>query len=371
MIEIYLPTLDVNSNEGTVNSWMVPDCSLVQKEQPLAEIETAKVLLELPAPEGGWLLQEVAAGENFAEGQRLALLFESLEALENYQKNHSKPSTSKITSPANYRATKKAEALAQKLGVDLNRIDAPGLITEKIVRAHHQVSTPELPEPLKPAHETQRIILIGAGLGATQVIDILEGNVEQTVVGIVDDDESKWGQEVEDIPVVGGKDRLRELFERNSFDAAIVAISTSVKVRALFRHFCQEASIPLANAIDPSAKIGRKVTMGSGNVICAHCHLGTRVSMGDNNFLSAYSSFDHHSILGNDISTGPGCLSSGCVELKDRVRLGTGVFMEPHVVLGEAVQVASGAVILTSVSDFHSIKTKVITTQIVPPRGKS
>lgn len=55
--------------------------------------------------------------------------------------------------------------------------------------------------------------------------------------------------------------------------------------------------------------------------------------VGDNNFISAYNSFDHHSELGSDISTGPGCMTSGLVQIGDRCRLGTRIFIEPHVTL--------------------------------------
>ena len=98
--------------------------------------------------------------------------------------------------------------------------------------------------------------------------------------------------------------------------------------------------------------------LGDGNVICALCHFGVGTRVGDNNFFSAYNSFDHHNVLGSDISTGPGCMTSGLVRIGDGVRLGTGIFVEPHVELGDGVQVASGAVIVTSVPAGHAVKTR-------------
>jgi acetyltransferase-like isoleucine patch superfamily enzyme len=150
----------------------------------------------------------------------------------------------------------------------------------------------------------------------------------------------------------------------------VVAISTSVDARARLRALCEAAGAPLANAIDPRVKLATGVTIGSGNVICAYCHFGTETRIGDNNFISAYNSYDHHNVLGNDISTGPGCMTSGEVTLEDRVRLGAGVFVEPKVVLGEGVMVASGAVIVRSVPAHHAVKTKVVTTTVVPVRPR-
>ncbi len=120
--------------------------------------------------------------------------------------------------------------------------------------------------------------------------------------------------------------------------------------------------------IDPTARIAAGVQMGAGNVICAFCHFGVGTVIGENNFLSAYNSFDHHTRLGNDISTGPGCMTSGLVEIGDRCRLGTGIFIEPHVHVGAGVQIASGAVIVSSVPPDHAVKTRVVTTAVVPIR---
>jgi UDP-3-O-[3-hydroxymyristoyl] glucosamine N-acyltransferase len=171
------------------------------------------------------------------------------------------------------------------------------------------------------------------------------------------------------VPVVGGMARLRELHAAGAFDAAVITISTSIAARARLRAMCAELDLPLANAIDPTARIGTGVRLGSGNVICAFCHLGVGTRLGDNNFLSAYNSFDHHNVLGSDISTGPGCMTSGLVKIGDRTRLGTGIYIEPHVELGAGVQVASGAVIVASVPDGHAVKRRVFTTAVVPIRG--
>ena len=212
-------------------------------------------------------------------------------------------------------------------------------------------------------------MLIGSGYGATQVLDILGTDAEQVAVALVDEDTSRWGAEVEGVPVVGGPDRLEQLHRDEAFDAVIVAISTSVAARARFRELCTRHGIPLANAIDPSARIASQVNMGTGNVICAFCHFGVGASIGDNNFLSAYNSFDHHSTLGSDISSGPGCMTSGLVDIGDRVRLGTGVFVEPKLQIGDDAVIASGSIIVTSVPEGHVVKARSGASVVSPRRA--
>ena len=200
------------------------------------------------------------------------------------------------------------------------------------------------------------------------MIDILQAAESGTAVAIVDDDASRWAGEVMGVPVVGGFERLVTLFGEGAFDAAIIAISTSVPARARLREALAANGIPLANAIDPTARIAAGVTFGTGNVVCAFCHFGVGTVVGDNNFLSAYNSYDHHNRLGSDISTGPACATSGLVVLGDRVRLGTGIYVEPHVELGDDVQVASGSVIVASVPAGHAVKRRAVTTVVVPRR---
>jgi len=200
------------------------------------------------------------------------------------------------------------------------------------------------------------------------VIDILRAAGSGTAVAVVDDDESRWAGEVMGVPVVGGFERLVKLFGDSAFDTAIITISTSVPARTRLREALASNGIPLANAIDPTARIAGGVTFGTGNVICAFCHFGVDTVVGDNNFVSAYNSYDHHNRLGSDISTGPACATSGLVILGDRVRLGTGIYVEPYVELGDDVEVASGSVIVASVPAGHVVKRRVVTTAVVPRR---
>jgi acetyltransferase-like isoleucine patch superfamily enzyme len=168
--------------------------------------------------------------------------------------------------------------------------------------------------------------------------------------------------------VVGGTEHLARRYAEGWFDSAVISISTSVPARTRLRELCAGLGIPLANAVDATARIGAEVELGTGNVVCAFCHFGVATRIGDNNFLSAYNSFDHHNVLGSDISTGPGCMTSGLVRIGDRVRLGTGIFVEPHLEIGDGAQVASGAVIVTSVPAGHAVKRRIPTMTVVPIR---
>ena len=122
----------------------------------------------------------------------------------------------------------------------------------------------------------------------------------------------------------------------------------------------------LANIIDKTCKISADVEIGYGNVICAFCHFGTETRIGDNNFISAYNSYEHHNVLKSDISTGPGCMTSARVTIGDCVRMGTGIFIQPGIDIGDNAILASGSIIINSVPDNHIVKMKSGATVVVP-----
>ena len=372
MRELVVPTMDVNSDTAIVTVWHVPDRSYVSAGDVVAEIETSKAVLEIVAPVPGYLLRCAREGDEIVLLSALAYLFETSEALDEHAARLAEATAAASESSNGLRATAPAIQRAAEFGVDLTSLPGGDLVTLKMVEAtageQPAVPPPDLPSPLDAPSGVERIALIGAGLGATQVADILAAGPSKRAVAIVDDDQKRWGGQVAGVPVVGGTQQLREHYAEGRFESAVVCISTSVPARTRFRALCGELGIPLANAIDPTARICAGVEMGAGNVVCAFCHFGVATRVGDNNFLSAYNSFDHHSVLGSDISTGPGCVTSGLVRIGDRARFGTGIFVEPRVEIGAGVQVASGAVIVSSVPAEHAVKRHVATMTTVPIR---
>ena len=370
---VHVPTSDVNSNSGVVTSWLTGNRSSVERDAAILEVETSKAILEVAAPETGVLLYLAQEGQEVDLSRPVALVFENHEALKAYEENESLLGAT-VAAPSSDvpRASVKAVERAKEFGIDLAAVEADGLITvQDVERAAAAAATTyytTMPVPLTPPAGVRRILLIGGGLGATQVVDIFAQDSQVQAVAILDDDRDKWGSVVCDVPVVGGTDRLGKLFADGACDAAVIAISTSVPARRRFREACEDSGVPLINVIDRTAKIATDVVMGDGNIICAFGHLGTGVRVGDNNFFSAYNSFDHHSRIGSDCSAGPGCMSSALVTLGDGVRLGTGIFIEPGVEIGSGAQIASGAVLVQSVPPDHAVKTKIFTTAVVPVR---
>jgi acetyltransferase-like isoleucine patch superfamily enzyme len=365
MKPVLVPATDVNSETGLLLTWLAEDRSKVEAGQTIAEIETSKAIFDVSAAEAGFLLHAAREGAEIRLTEPIARLFTDVGTLEAFAEAEQRP-PAEVTG-SGPRATEPARRRAEELGVDLASIGSESLITVGMVEAAAAAAAAELPDPLPGVAARPRIALIGAANGAAQVIEILQAAESGTAVAIADDDTSRWAGEVMGVPVVGGFQRLVTLFGEGAFDAAIIAIG-QVPARARLREALAANRIPLANAIDPTVRIASDVKFGTGNIVCAFCHFGVGTVVGDNNFLSAYNSYDHHNRLGSDIATGPACTTSGLVVLGNRVRLGTGIQMEPHIEVGDDVQVASGSVIVASVPAGHVVKRRVATTVVVPRR---
>jgi len=372
MKPVIVSQTDVNSKSYKVVSWYVDDESHIEKGKPIASLETSKSVFDVEAPEEGLVLRACETGVEIPLESPLAHLFTDKNELQNFRdKIRRKKKAAGRNEKTTYHATVKAEKLASKHKISLSKMKQKGLITSKdvntLIAQKGYINYSRLPKPLQTKGKVERVLLLGGGLAATQVIDIFSGHSKTTqAVAILDDDPSLWGKDHYGIPIIGGTDRLKELKKKKSFDTAIVTISTSIPVRTKFRELCEMLGIPLTNAIDKSTRIGKESKIGKGNVICALCHFGAGAEIGDNNFISAYNSFDHHCKIGSDISTGPGCIASGIVTIGDRVRMGAGIFIQPHLDIGSGVQIASGSIIVQNIPPDHAVKTKTVSTTIVP-----
>jgi acetyltransferase-like isoleucine patch superfamily enzyme len=362
MILVEIPSTDVNTESVVVSYWFQDTKSWVTTGQRIATVETSKAAIDIEASGDGYLLQLVALGEKVRVGEGLCVLFDSEQALLTYE---TELKLEKEAKAANLLAKRpisaKALLLATRLGLsDTELSTLGGFITESRVQdlAAHKSRTDwsEMPAALQTSAGVSRIVLIGGGAGAEQVLDILSAYEDRKAIAILDDSPKKWGQVIDGVPIIGDTARLKELKTLSLVDAAIICISTSVHTRRQFRIHCSSVGVPLVNAIDRSVKISLTCKIGVGNVVCALSNFGTKTIVGDNNFISAYNSFDHHNRLGNDISTGPGCMTSGNVTIGDCVRLGTGIFIQPRITLGDKSMVASGAVITNNIPQGSILK---------------
>ncbi|MFQ6134055.1 MAG: dihydrolipoamide acetyltransferase family protein, partial [Armatimonadota bacterium] len=162
--EVIMPQLGESIVEGVIGKWLVEEGDRVEEDQPLAEIETDKVTLDIPAPASG-TVEKLSAqeGETVEVERVIAIIAPEGEAPakkaepEEPQEPESEPveaeappepSRAALYSPAVMR-------LAQEHDLDLSQVKGTGKggrVTKKDVLAHLEEPTevPEAPAAARP-----------------------------------------------------------------------------------------------------------------------------------------------------------------------------------------------------------------------------
>lgn len=369
MNEIVVERQDSNSEDFLLAQWLMEDGAEVGPGTVVCVVETQKTVLEVSVWTPGVLVRLVDAGKRARFNQTIgAVVADAAEArgVRESKAAEAPPCDESVS------ATRKARQLAERHRIDLADVPADGIVGEREVLAYLEkrgIVEKGADRPGELPTGSTRVLVIGAGLGAMQVVDILLSDPTIEVAGCVDDDVSLRDVRIFGVPVLGSVSDLERLWNERRFEKAIVSVSHDVSIRRRLFETCKALGIPMANAIDPSSRIQRGAVLGEGNVVCAHCQVGVAAVLGDNNFLSAYNNVEHHNRWGSHISTGPGCLTSSRVRVGDMARLGTGIHLEPGATIGEGAVVASGTVFGGHLPARHILKTTV-RVQIEPIEGR-
>jgi pyruvate dehydrogenase E2 component (dihydrolipoamide acetyltransferase) len=126
--EVIMPMLGMNQDTGKVVRWLRAEGDSVAKGDPLFEVETDKVTVEIEAPAAGTLHGISAAeGEDVPVGQAIAFLLAEGESGE----PESRPTESQtagraLVRPRRSLASPKARRLASEQGIEIDRLSGSG-----------------------------------------------------------------------------------------------------------------------------------------------------------------------------------------------------------------------------------------------------
>ena len=134
-IPITIPQATITMEEANVVSWRKHPGEAVSRDEILYEIETDKVIVEVPAPASGVLLR-IDVAEGLARlGQAIGWIGEAGETIPDSTGSRegaalsprpSQPSATSAMVPGTVAATPAARRLARELGVDLASVTGTG-----------------------------------------------------------------------------------------------------------------------------------------------------------------------------------------------------------------------------------------------------
>ena len=105
-------------------------------------------------------------------------------------------------------------------------------------------------ENLKPSSEVSRVMIIGAGSAGRLLLRDIKRSSEynDSVICFIDDDRDKWGKRVDDILVVGGREKILTAIDDHNIDKIYVAMpSTSREELSEILNICKEGNCIIKN----------------------------------------------------------------------------------------------------------------------------
>jgi len=136
--EMKIPSPGESISEVEISQWLVSDGDIVSKDQIIAELDSDKATLDLPAETAGKISLKAQEGDTISVGEIVCIIDSSFASEENLNKTNKKESPSSVekqkvdkSNLEEVTATPLAKNIAKEAGVNLNQIRSKG---EKITK---------------------------------------------------------------------------------------------------------------------------------------------------------------------------------------------------------------------------------------------
>ena len=192
------------------------------------------------------------------------------------------------------------------------------------------------------------IIIIGCGDNCRCVTNIIERinqvNPEWNIVGLVDDDEKKWGKTLGGYPIIGGTDVLGDYDEIWS----ICTIGNSrVKKILVERVEKNYKGVKWATIIDPSVTNFEKVEFGEGTCVATNVSFQVDIKIGKHVQILDGCIVTHDDVIGDFCTLYIGAIVAGRVNLGECCEIGMNSSIRQGCKIGDNVIIGAGAVVIT------------------------
>jgi sugar O-acyltransferase (sialic acid O-acetyltransferase NeuD family) len=200
----------------------------------------------------------------------------------------------------------------------------------------------------------KRVLIVGAGGHGKVVLDALLAEGQGQVVGFIDDDKQKLGQDVLGFPVLGPWAELSALVARYRVDCVALAVGDNYQRENLFRRVIA-AGLKVSSVIHPHACISRFAKLGQGVVVLAGAVVNVGTIVGDNVCINTRASVDHDNNLAYSCHVFPNATLAGEVRVGEFSYIGSGAVVIPGRSIGRFSYVGAGAVVVTDVAEGEKV----------------
>ena len=144
VLEMKIPSPGESITEVEISQWLVSDGDIVSKDQTIAELDSDKATLDLPAETAGKISLKAEEGDTISVGEVVCIIDTSFASEENLDKTSEKEQTSSIVKEEKLKSTSEevtatplAKKIAKETGVNLNQISTKGdkITKEDVLKA--------------------------------------------------------------------------------------------------------------------------------------------------------------------------------------------------------------------------------------------
>jgi len=194
----------------------------------------------------------------------------------------------------------------------------------------------------------QNLIIVSAGEFGREVFSwaqqAIRAGAPWTIKGFLDDRPKILDRFSYDVPILCSA----EAYVLNQDDLFLVAMG-GPDAKANYCDALSRKGARFATLIHPTAVIGHNVTIGEGSIVGPLTQLSCDLRLGKHVCLGTNSNTGHDTIIGDYSHICGSCEINGCVEIGERVFVGSHATLLPRVRVGDRAFIGAGSVVLRSV----------------------
>ena len=195
----------------------------------------------------------------------------------------------------------------------------------------------------------EKIAIYGASGFGREIAWLIQSCDNYEVACFIDDDISKHGDVLNDIPIMGFEKACKRYPE-----AFVVGGIGKPKIRQELMEKAASCGLRFGTIIHPNAERSKWIEVGAGTVICAGNILTTNISLGEHVQINLDCTVGHDVVMEDYTTLAPGVHVSGWVHFGKRVYVGTGAVIingteKQPIMIGYDAVIGAGACVTKSI----------------------
>ncbi len=193
------------------------------------------------------------------------------------------------------------------------------------------------------------LVVYGGGGHSKTIIELVRAVGLLQLVGVIDDN-LPVGMSILGLPVLGGADRLTELYA-DGVRLAVNAVGGigNVAVRIKVFDTLARAGFRCPAVLHPSAWIEPSARLADGVQVLAKSYISSDVQIGFGTVINAGAVVSHDCVLGRIVNLSPGAMLAGGVVLEDYVQVGMAATINLNIRVGQEARIGNGATVKNDV----------------------